>query len=94
MAFTEQLTEAGIDAFIGTIGDSCALAETVEGLCKTKLIKPCLQRSVTSSGSTNGAAELGLEDQIAHRSEVVAMRAETNHPAVDTRCCRHRCMVL
>lgn len=42
IAFTERLTEAGIDASIGTTGDSYdnALAETINGLYKTELIKP------------------------------------------------------
>lgn len=41
IAFTERLTEAGIDASIGTTGDSYdnALAETINGLYKTELIK-------------------------------------------------------
>jgi len=42
VAFTERLTEAGIDASIGTVGDSYdnALAESINGLYKTELIKP------------------------------------------------------
>ena len=42
VAFTERLTEAGIDASIGTVGDSFdnALAESINGLYKTELIKP------------------------------------------------------
>ncbi len=42
IAFTERLREAGIDASIGTTGDSYdnALAETINGLYKTELIKP------------------------------------------------------
>ena len=41
IAFTERLTEAAIDASIGTTGDSYdnALAETINGLYKTELIK-------------------------------------------------------
>jgi putative transposase len=42
IAYTERLSEAGIDASIGTTGDSYdnALAETINGLYKTELIKP------------------------------------------------------
>ncbi len=42
ISFTERLAEAGIDASIGTVGDSYdnALAETINGLYKTELIKP------------------------------------------------------
>lgn len=42
IAFTDRLVEAGIDASIGTTGDSYdnALAETINGLYKTELIKP------------------------------------------------------
>jgi putative transposase len=41
IAFTERLADAGIDASIGTTGDSYdnALAETINGLYKTELIK-------------------------------------------------------
>ena len=40
--YTERLAEAGIAASVGTVGDSCnnALAETINGLYKTELIKP------------------------------------------------------
>lgn len=39
---TERLAEAGIDASIGTAGDSYdnVLAETINGLYKAELIKP------------------------------------------------------
>jgi putative transposase len=42
IAYTERLAEAGIDPSIGTTGDSYdnALAETINGLYKTELIKP------------------------------------------------------
>ena len=42
IAFTERLADAGIDPSIGTTGDSFdnALAETINGLYKTELIKP------------------------------------------------------
>jgi putative transposase len=42
IAFTERLAEAGIDASIGATGSSYdnALAETINGLYKTELIKP------------------------------------------------------
>ena len=42
IAFTERLADAGIDPSIGTTGDSYdnALAETINGLYKTELIKP------------------------------------------------------
>jgi putative transposase len=42
IAFTDRLVEAGIDASVGTTGDSFdnALAETINGLYKTELIKP------------------------------------------------------
>jgi putative transposase len=42
IAFTDRLIEAGIDASIGSTGDSYdnALAETINGLYKTELIKP------------------------------------------------------
>lgn len=42
LAFTERLAEAGIAPSIGTTGDSYdnALAETINGLYKTELIKP------------------------------------------------------
>lgn len=42
IAFTERLLDAGIDASIGATGDSYdnALAETINGLYKTELIKP------------------------------------------------------
>jgi putative transposase len=40
--FSERLTEAGISASVGSVGDSFdnALAETINGLYKTELIKP------------------------------------------------------
>ena len=40
--FSERLTEAGITSSVGSVGDSYdnALAETVNGLYKTELIKP------------------------------------------------------
>ena len=40
--FTDRLIEAGIDASIGTVGDAHdnALAESINGLYKTELIKP------------------------------------------------------
>ena len=40
--YTERLAEAGIAASVGTTGDSYdnALAETINGLYKTELIKP------------------------------------------------------
>ena len=40
--YTERLDEAGIAASVGTVGDSYdnALAETINGLYKTELIKP------------------------------------------------------
>jgi putative transposase len=40
--FTERLLEAGIDASIGTVGDAHdnSLAESINGLYKTELIKP------------------------------------------------------
>ena len=40
--YTERLAEAGIAASVGTVGDSYdnALAETINGLYKTELIKP------------------------------------------------------
>lgn len=42
LAFTERLAVAGIDPSIGSVGDSYdnALAETINGLYKTELIKP------------------------------------------------------
>ena len=42
MAFTGRLLDAGIDASIGATGSSYdnALAETINGLYKTELIKP------------------------------------------------------
>jgi putative transposase len=42
VAFTDRLRDAGIDASIGTTGDSYdnALAESINGLYKTELIKP------------------------------------------------------
>jgi putative transposase len=41
IAFTERLTEAGIDASVGAVGDALdnALAESVIGLFKTELIR-------------------------------------------------------
>ena len=43
IAFTERLAEAGIDPSVGSVGDAYdnALAESVIGLFKTELIKPC-----------------------------------------------------
>jgi putative transposase len=40
--YTERLSEAGIAASVGTVGDSLdnALAETINGLYKTELNKP------------------------------------------------------
>ncbi|MCW1249434.1 IS3 family transposase [Acaricomes phytoseiuli] len=42
VAFTDRLAEAGIQPSIGSVGDSYdnALAETINGLYKTELIKP------------------------------------------------------
>lgn len=42
MRFSERLAEAGISASVGSVGDSFdnALAETINGLYKTELIKP------------------------------------------------------
>ncbi len=41
--YTERLAEARIAASVGAVGDSFdnALAETINGLYKTELIKPC-----------------------------------------------------
>ncbi|MGB6164236.1 MAG: integrase core domain-containing protein [Pseudonocardiaceae bacterium] len=41
--FTPHLLESGIDASIGTVGDALdnTLAESMIGLRKTQLIKPC-----------------------------------------------------
>ncbi len=43
IAFTERLAAAGVSASVGTVGDAFdnALAESVIGLFKTELIKPC-----------------------------------------------------
>jgi putative transposase len=43
IAFTERLAAAGISGSVGTVGDAYdnALAESVIGLFKTELIKPC-----------------------------------------------------
>ena len=40
--FSERLAEAGISASVGSVGDSFdnALAETINGVYKTELIKP------------------------------------------------------
>jgi transposase InsO family protein len=40
--YTERLSEAGINASVGSIGDSYdnALAETINGLCKAEVIRP------------------------------------------------------
>jgi putative transposase len=42
IAFTDRLADAGISASVGTVGDAYdnALAESVNGLFKTELIKP------------------------------------------------------
>jgi putative transposase len=42
IAFTDRLAAAGISASVGTVGDAYdnALAESVNGLFKTELIKP------------------------------------------------------
>ena len=43
ITLSERFTETGIAASVGAVG-SCwdnALAETINGLCKTELIKPC-----------------------------------------------------
>ena len=42
IAFTDRVTEAGIDSSVGSVGDAFdnALAETVIGLFKAVLIKP------------------------------------------------------
>ena len=42
IAFTERLAEAGIQPSVGAVGSSYdnALAETINGLFKTELIKP------------------------------------------------------
>ena len=42
MRFSEHLAEVGISASVGSVGDSFdnALAETINGLYKTELIKP------------------------------------------------------
>ncbi|QPM89401.1 IS3 family transposase ISDsh1 [Pseudooceanicola algae] len=39
--YTEHLADAGIEPSVGSVGDSCdnALAETVNGLCKTEVIR-------------------------------------------------------
>lgn len=41
ITYSDCLIEAGIEASIGSVGDSCnnALAESIKGLCKTELIK-------------------------------------------------------
>ena len=43
IAFTERLAAAGAQPSVGSVGDAYdnALAETVIGLYKTELIKPC-----------------------------------------------------
>jgi transposase InsO family protein len=40
--YTERLAEAGIEPSVGSVGDSCdnALAETINGLYKTEVIRP------------------------------------------------------
>jgi len=39
--YTERLAEAGIEPSVGSVGDSSdnALAETINGLCKTEVIR-------------------------------------------------------
>ena len=39
--YTERLAEAGIEPSVGSVGDSydTALAETINGLCKTEVIR-------------------------------------------------------
>ena len=41
--YTERLTEAGIEPSVGSVGDSYdnALAETINGLYKTEVIRRC-----------------------------------------------------
>jgi putative transposase len=66
IAFTERLRDAGIDASIGATGDSYdnALAETINGLFKTELIKaevrgapPTMSRSPPWNGSTGSTTD-------------------------------------
>lgn len=42
ITYAERLTEAGIDASIGTVGDSCdnALAETISACTGTAVVPP------------------------------------------------------
>ncbi len=67
IAFTDRLVEAGIDASVGTTGDSYdnALAETINGLYKTELIK--LQGPWRTVGSEIAAAASGLRGMCERR---------------------------
>jgi len=49
--YTERLAEAGIEPSVGSVGDSYdnALAETINGLCKTEVIRR--SRSISSSSA-------------------------------------------
>ncbi len=40
--YTDRLAETSIDPSVGSVGDSCdnALAETINGLHKTEIIRP------------------------------------------------------
>ena len=61
--YTERLARAGIAASVGTVGDSFdnALAETINGLYKTELIKPRGRGAPSTPSSTpprNGSTGL------------------------------------
>ncbi|BAI74738.1 transposase (plasmid) [Azospirillum sp. B510] len=58
--YTERLTEAGVEPSVGSIGDSYdnALAETINGLYKTEVIRrrgPCAPWRLSSSLPWNGS---------------------------------------
>ena len=64
--YTERLAEAGIEASVGSIGDSYdnALAETINGLSKAELIRPngrgAASRKWSSPRSKGSTTEVGL----------------------------------
>ena len=63
--FTERLLEAGIDASIGTVGDAHdnSLAESINGLYKTELIKPGRALAECESRRGGNGHVLGLVQQ-------------------------------
>jgi hypothetical protein len=93
ITFTERLTAAGVSPSVRTVGDAYdnALAESVIGLFKTELIKPC---GPWRTAEQVEIATLGYVDWFNHRRSISgAIRRRCQRrtvPGVISRCLRNR----